>query len=61
MNAKNLTSRSFKSLLERAGPLVPYAYTTSGIPVRPSPNSGCSPKVVQELLEHANISIILDT
>ncbi len=62
MNAKNLTARSFKPLLKRTG--LPKDVTFHGL------RHTCAtvlfgkrvhPKLVQELLGHATISITLDT
>jgi integrase len=62
MNAKNLTARSFKPLLERAG--LPRAvrlhdlrHTCATLLLSRSVH----PKIVQELLGHATIAITLDT
>lgn len=62
MNAKNLTARSFKPLLERAG--LPHSvrlhdlrHTCATVLLK----LGQHPKFVQELLGHANIGITLDT
>jgi len=62
MNAKNLTARSFKVLLERAG--LPRSvrfhdlrHTCATLLL----SKGVHPKIVQELLGHATIAITLDT
>ena len=55
-----LTARDFKSILERAGLPAPYACMT-GTPAPPCCSKGMHPKLVQELLGHANVSITLDT
>lgn len=62
VNAKNLTARSFKPLLERAG--LPRSvrvhdlrHTCATVLLK----LGQHPKFVQELLGHANIGITLDT
>ncbi len=62
VNAKNLTARSFKPLLERAGLLHSVRvhdlrHTCATVLLK----MGQHPKFVQELLGHANISITLDT
>jgi integrase len=62
MNAKNLTARNFKPILERAGlprsiRLHDLRHTCATILLK----MGQHPKFVQELLGHANISITLDT
>lgn len=62
MNAKNLTSRSFKPILERAGltrsvRVHDLRHTCATILLK----TGHHPKFVQELLGHTNISITLDT
>jgi integrase len=62
MSAKNLTARSFKPLLDRAGlprsvRLHDLRHTCATILLK----AGQHPKFVQELLGHANISITLDT
>jgi len=62
MSAKNLTARSFKPLLERAGlprsvRLHDLRHTCATLLLK----AGQHPKFVQELLEHINISITLDT
>jgi integrase len=61
MNASNLTARSFKSLLKRAGlpdiRLHDLRHTCATLLL----SEGVHPKFVQELLGHANISITLDT
>ncbi len=61
-NAKALTSRSFKPLLERAGLPKPVRvhdlrHTCATVLL----SKGVHPKFVQELLGHANIAITLDT
>ena len=62
MNARNLTARSFKPILKRAG--LPEAvrvhdlrHTCATILLK----LGQHPKFVQDLLRHANIGITLDT
>ena len=61
MSASNLTARSFKSLLKRAGlpdiRLHDLRHTCATLLL----SEGVHPKFVQELLGHANISITLDT
>ncbi len=61
MNAKNLTARSFKPILERAGlpniRLHDLRHTCATLLL----SRGVHPKFVQELLGHATISITLDT
>jgi integrase len=62
MSAKNLTARSFKPLLERAAlprsvRLHDLRHTCATLLLC----EGVHPKLVQELLGHANISITLDT
>ena len=61
MNAKNLTARSFKPLLQRAGlpniRLHDLRHTCATLLLA----KGVHPKFVQELLGHATISITLDT
>jgi integrase len=61
MNASNLTARSFKSLLKRAGlpdiRLHDLRHTCATLLL----SEGVHSKFVQELLGHANISITLDT
>ena len=62
MSAKNLTARSFKPLLERAGlprsvRLHDLRHTCATLLLK----AGQHPKFVQELLGHANIAITLDT
>ena len=62
MNAKNLTARSFKPLLERAGlprtvRLHDLRHTCATVLL----GKGVHPKIVQELLGHATIAITLDT
>jgi integrase len=61
MNAKNLTSRSFKPILEQAGlpniRLHDLRHTCATLLL----SRGVHPKLVQELLGHATISITLDT
>ena len=61
-NAKNLTARSFKPLLERAGlprsvRLHDLRHTCATLLL----GQGVHPKIVQELLGHATIAITLDT
>lgn len=60
MNAKNLTARGFKPILKRAGlpdiRLHDLRHTCATLLL----SRGVHPKFVQELLEHANISITLD-
>ena len=60
MNARNLTARSFKPLLERSG--LPRSvhhlrHTCATVLLK----MGQHPKYVQELLGHATIAITLDT
>jgi integrase len=61
MSASNLTARSFKFLLRRAGlpdiPLHDLRHTCATLLL----SEGVHPKFVQELLGHANIGITLDT
>ena len=62
MSAKNLTARSFKPLLERAGlprsvRLHDLRHTCATLLLK----AGQHRKFVQELLGHINISITLDT
>jgi integrase len=61
MNAKNLTARSFKPLLKRAGlPDIRFhdlRHTFATLMLQ----NGEHPKVVQEMLGHATIAITMDT
>ena len=62
MNARNLTARSFKPLLERAGlartvRLHDLRHTCATLLL----GKGVHPKIVQEFLGHATIAITLDT
>ena len=62
MNAKNLTDRSFKQLLDRAGlartvRLHDLRHTCATLLL----GKAVHPKIVQELLGHATIAITLDT
>lgn len=62
MNSNNLTARSFKPLLERADlprsvRLHDLRHTCATVLL----SKGVHPKLVQELLGHANIAITLDT
>jgi integrase len=61
MSAKNLTARSFKPILRRAGlpniRLHDLRHTCATLLL----SKGVHPKLVQELLGHATISITLDT
>jgi integrase len=61
MNVKNLTARSFKPILTRAGlpdiRLHDLRHTCATLLL----SRGVHPKFVQELLGHATISITLDT
>jgi integrase len=62
MNAKNLTARSFKPLLAKAGlprsvRLHDLRHTCATLLL----GKGVHPKIVQELLGHATIAITLDT
>ena len=61
MNAKNLTARNFKPILRRAElpdiRLHDLRHTCATLLV----GKGVHPKLVQELLGHATISITLDT
>jgi len=62
MSAKNLTARSFKPLLERAGlprsvRLHDLRHTCATVLL----SKNVHPKFVQELLGHANIAITLNT
>jgi integrase len=62
MNAKNLTARSFKPLLDKAGlprsvRLHDLRHTCATLLL----GRGVHPKIVQELLGHATITITMDT
>ena len=61
MHASNLTARSFKPLLKRAGlpdiRLHDLRHTCATLLL----SEGVHPKFVQELLGHANVGITLDT
>jgi integrase len=61
MNAKNLTARSFKPLLKKAGlPDIRFhdlRHTFATLMLQ----NGEHPKVVQEMLGHATIAITMDT
>jgi integrase len=61
MSAKNLTARSFKPILRRAGlpniRLHDLRHTCATLLL----SKGVHPKLVQDLLGHATISITLDT
>jgi len=61
MNAKNLTARSFKPLLQKAGlPDIRFhdlRHTFATLMLQ----NGEHPKVVQEMLGHATIAITMDT
>jgi len=62
MNAKNLTARSFKPLLERAG--IPRSVRLHDLRLTCATlllGKGVHPKIVQELFGHATIAITLDT
>ncbi len=62
MNAKNLTVRSFKPLLERAGlPRTVRVHDLRHTCATLLLGKGVHPKIVQELLGHATIAITLDT
>jgi integrase len=62
MNAKNLTARSFKPLLERAGlPRTVRVHDLRHTCATLLLGKGVHPKIVQELLGHATIAITLDT
>ena len=62
MNAKNLTVRSFKPLLERAGlPRSVRVHDLRHTCATLLLGKGVHPKIVQELLGHATIAITLDT
>jgi len=62
MNAKNLTARSFKRLLEQAGlPRTVRFHDLRHTCATLLLGKGVHPKIVQELLGHATISITLDT
>lgn len=62
MNAKNLTARSFKQILERAGlPCTVRVHDLRHTCATILLKVGQHPKYVQELLGHANIGITLDT
>jgi integrase len=61
LNPENLVERSFKPLLEHAG-LPPIRFhdlrhTCATLLL----SKGVNPKIVQEMLGHANISVTLDT
>jgi len=60
LNPENLVKRSFKPLLERAGlPSIRFhdlRHTCATLLPK-----GVNPKIVQEMLGHANISVTLDT
>ena len=61
LNPENLVKRSFKPLLERAGlPSIRFhdlRHTCATLLL----SKGVNPKIVQEMLGHANISVTLDT
>ena len=61
LNPENLVKRSFKPLLERAGlPSLRFhdlRHTCATLLL----SKGVNPKIVQEMLGHANISVTLDT
>jgi integrase len=61
LNPENLVERSFKPLLERAGlPSIRFhdlRHTCATLLL----SKGVNPKIVQEMLGHANISVTLDT
>jgi integrase len=62
MNAKNLTVRSFKPLLKRAGlPCTVRLHDVRHTCATLLLGKGVHPKIVQELLGHATIAITLDT
>ncbi len=62
MNAKNLTARSFKPLLERAGlPRTVRVHDLRHTCATLLLGKGVHPEIVQELLGHATIAITLDT
>ena len=62
MNAKNLSARSFKPTLERAGlPKTTRVHDLRHTCATVLLSHGVHPKFVQELLGHKNISITLDT
>jgi integrase len=62
MNAKNLTLRSFKPLLERADlPRTVQIHDLRHTCATLLLGKGVHPKIVQELLGHATIAITLDT
>jgi integrase len=61
LNPENLVKRSFKPLLECAGlPSIRFhdlRHTCATLLL----SKGVNPKIVQEMLGHANISVTLDT
>ena len=62
MNSKNLSARSFKLLLERAGlPRTVRFHDLRHTCATVLLGEGVHPKIVQELLGHATIAITLDT
>jgi integrase len=62
MNAKNLTSRSFKPLVEQVGlPRTVRFHDLRHTCATLLLGKGVHPKIVQELLGHATIAITLDT
>lgn len=62
MNVKNLTARSYKPLLKRAGlPATVRLHDLRHTCATVLLSRGVHPKLVQELLGHKNISITLDT
>jgi integrase len=61
LNPENLVKRSFKPLLERAGlPSIRF-HDLRRMRATLLLSKGVNPKIVQEMLGHANISVTLDT
>jgi integrase len=61
VNYSNLVRRSFKPLLEKAGlPDIPFHSATRHTCATLLLSEGVHPKLVQEMLGHATISITLD-
>ena len=61
MDVGNLTYRSFRPLLERAGLPKIRAHDLRHTFATLLLSKGTHPKIVQEMLGHANISMTLDT
>ena len=62
LHPKNLTDRSFKALLRKAGlPDTTFHAATRHTAASLMLTGGVHPKVVQEMLGHANVTITLDT